>query len=757
MIKPLEVFALNEQMARETGSIPYRSLRWVRRYHECGEFEIVVPANIYSSTWAYIYAYGRPETGIIQKVEFSDSSTVYGGIDSVTLSGFFLECILNRITFLVEQPDTQTIIHYMDKPKRPFYKKSQQPTVYQDPTGEYYITDGTGKVVSTEDGRTVSTNGLTEVHYNAAFGKDPDGDGDMECVYNYYTNSDKTQITAVNALGYKNTYDVVFTAPNGDVFYRGNTGTLTQAVGTVDTVGQTYFSKRRAYDAKNGIEYVEIVQVQGPWQRTGATDPITSGDSVELVYKWIRQMLGDWILYADTDVKGVQKTIDPTFQLLGDLAYSTLQEVGASLRIEYGFENDSYLLTIWRGADRSQEESSTEEPVSSKAAPAIYAMSPVARTMADVSIPTGYHPIEYVETSGTQWIDTGYRPDQDTHMSMDAEILDVYSGQTPPTTGKVGEMVEVAECGFASDGHVFTEWSTTPEGTGTSYAPGELYELTEGGGVLYARRSGGGEPPEPEPEPEPEPGPSPSVKKPWAVFSDTWGTISGYTATRDESAYKNTCYVLYDYDEPESFDDDGKPVYTSSKTIGNTITSVTSISVSIPYKRNRGFFTERVGDEDEPAIETYLDLRDEKPTCDNQWSREPQTEEYDEPITQDEANQKIEELAKKLYSTDDEGYTTDMKSVYDAFEQGLHGRGTQLLNEEYPVLTNLDTGTVNTDGYLKNWDLGDRVDFGVSTIGLRETGRIIKVEEVYESNGGSVDHSIHIEIGDSLLTRMKVK
>ena len=179
--------------------------------------------------------------------------------------------------------------------------------------------------------------------------------------------------------------------------------------------------------------------------------------------------------------------------------------------------------------------------------------------------------------------------------------------------------------------------------------------------------------------------------------------------------------------------------------------------MSIPYKRNRGFFTERVGDEDEPAIETYLDLRDEKPTCDNQWSREPQTEEYDEPITQDEANQKIEELAKKLYSTDDEGYTTDMKSVYDAFEQGLHGRGTQLLNEEYPVLTNLDTGTVNTDGYLKNWDLGDRVDFGVSTIGLRETGRIIKVEEVYESNGGSVDHSIHIEIGDSLLTRMKVK
>ena len=65
--------------------------------------------------------------------------------------------------------------------------------------------------------------------------------------------------------------------------------------------------------------------------------------------------------------------------------------------------------------------------------------------------------------------------------------------------------------------------------------------------------------------------------------------------------------------------------------------------------------------------------------------------------------------------------------------------------------TTLDTGTVNTRDYLKGWDLGDLVEFEVSTVGLAEQARITEVEEVYES--GKV--SINVTVGDSQLLRTK--
>ena len=48
-------------------------------------------------------------------------------------------------------------------------------------------------------------------------------------------------------------------------------------------------------------------------------------------------------------------------------------------------------------------------------------------------------------------------------------------------------------------------------------------------------------------------------------------------------------------------------------------------------------------------------------------------------------------------------------------------------------------------------DLGDVVEFGVSTVGLVSQARIVGVDEVYES--GKAD--IRITVGDELLTDMK--
>lgn len=71
--------------------INYIDLAWNREYYQCGDFSVQIVADEYRDTMAYLYTKDRPETGIIQKVEFT--STTEG--DFVQLSGFFLESILN--------------------------------------------------------------------------------------------------------------------------------------------------------------------------------------------------------------------------------------------------------------------------------------------------------------------------------------------------------------------------------------------------------------------------------------------------------------------------------------------------------------------------------------------------------------------------------------------------------------------------------------------------------------------------------------
>ncbi len=597
--EPIEVFAIDNKMNRCTGSIPYKSLRWVRRYTKPGEFEMVVPANIYDPSWAYIVCWDRPEMGIVQKVQFDDSVESYAGIDCVTLSGFFMEACLNNIVFLAEAPEKDKI--YVPKPRRPVFSHKKQDTkIYADPLGEYYYENSSGDIVSAKDGRKVSQNGLTEVNYNDAFGSMWGNDPDAGlCSYDYYYNSDKTQIHTIPYHGPNagdasagKTFDIEFEDDKGNVFYFNEYGHLTQAVGVVDHQGDTYQVQKRAWNALDGDVYGRYytVDVQGPWQRTEMMEPVTEGDSIEIVMKWARRMMGDWILYETPTIKGVRKCVDPSFQYLGDLLYSTLYEVGASLRLEYIFEKNCLILSTYKGFDRTQSQTSM----------------------------------------------------------------------------------------------------------------------------------------------------------PWTVFSDTWGTISGYTASRDESNYKNTCFVLYDYDKPDKFDSTGWPVSGFIYAIDDRIGTPTLYGIK--YSSNRGYNTERVGKSDEPAIETYLDLRDEKPSCDKDWSRDivelPGTE-------GDERNQAIES-AKQKFAKPAEAY--DMKAVYDAYETALPGRGKQHLKDEYGVVTSLNTGTVNTAGYLRDFDLGDKVEMEISTVGLMQTARIIEIEEVYESKKTPV---INITIGDELLDVIK--
>lgn len=45
-----------------------------------------------------------------------------------------------------------------------------------------------------------------------------------------------------------------------------------------------------------------------------------------------------------------------------------------------------------------------------------------------MSLPSGYKRLEYIQSSGTQWIDTGFKPNQNTRIKMDCNVIGFNSG-----------------------------------------------------------------------------------------------------------------------------------------------------------------------------------------------------------------------------------------------------------------------------------------------------------------------------------------
>lgn len=82
----MEIRALDRNLIPTGGTkIRYFDLMWNRKYYETGNFSVQICAADYSPDMAYIYTEERPELGMVQCVEFSDSDNM------VVLSGLFYE------------------------------------------------------------------------------------------------------------------------------------------------------------------------------------------------------------------------------------------------------------------------------------------------------------------------------------------------------------------------------------------------------------------------------------------------------------------------------------------------------------------------------------------------------------------------------------------------------------------------------------------------------------------------------------------
>jgi hypothetical protein len=565
-----------------------------------------VPADIYSSDWAYIYTDERPETGIIQKVEYQDTAQTEDGVDTVLISGFFLECRMNDFTFLVEESEIET--YYVDPPS--YSLSTDKPTLYSGTDGYLYVEksgvlygydgndDSFHPQISVSDG-TTNEDGTISVSYDESLFGGPKADATLTPVTDYqnvanlyfYYQADNYEIelldtsatgTTLNASKYlwdgTNTttqYTNFFTDVNGSTWYTTSDGSICRTTGvTAESAADTYQMKMKDWKAAGGYERYRTVK--GAWQRLELDQVGQEMDNIQQLYIWVRLFFQNSLTYAEPTISGEVKTLEPSLKQLGDLMWEELQTIGASFRVVYNFEQNTHVFEIWQGKDRTQSQNAN----------------------------------------------------------------------------------------------------------------------------------------------------------PWAVFSDTWGSLRGFEFSRDESNYKNKCYVLYEYDEPEW--DGSAPKVATHTTYDETNKIYKIDGYYIPYTTQRSYYTVRLED-DLADAETVLDLRDENPTHDSNWSRDI--------VSTSDASSVAE--ARAILVTGDVS-----KTDYTNFKANLKYLGKQKLENDYSIITNLNTGTLNVDGYMEDFDLGDKVDMNIEQIGVREEARIIGVSEVYES--GNFD--IQLEIGDELVT-----
>lgn len=813
-MRPLEVFALDRDFNRLTGSIPYTSLQWCRRYYEPGTFEIHVLSSVYSPDWAYIYTEDRPETGIIQKREYTDDQEVAGGEDTIRLLGYFTERWLYDYTFLIED-SKGTEEEYIFKPAPKTTFAGTLPELYQDGLGNTYVMRG--EKLWTADGTPTNytTNGMTRLEYDMAPGVIASVDNSgrplwyQDTGFNYFDKDG--DLYRVSAIGSAEPHKVdasavvpitvtgnTFGASDGVVYNEGGSwywfGSYSRREEDTWIRQVDKWEERTAGLQTNpgGSVAVRYRVVKGPWNlRTNVDEVGVPRDNLQAIISWAQRMWGNSMLYDEPGFEGETKVLDANLKNFGDFTFSELKTIGASVRVFYSFVSNTTIFQIWRGRDLTQETNAPK--VSERAARAEVA-----------TLPSGYTELEYIQGTGTQYINTGFSPDQNTRVTLDIE-----SDGTIPESHVAGSRVAANNKCFSlivsADGVWRDDYGAEQTNMGSAPLSGSIHidkngrvttigsastthkaatfsnglpmfifavntngtiigkiskfrlmscEIYDNGELVRefhpARQDGSGSiglydtvsstffenagtgtfiagPDVPEPEPSPEEFP------PWTVFSDTWGTMHGFTYSVDDSNYRNKCYVMYEYDEPMQWLSDGSPYHTDQVILGsdNELDTIQNypgpVADHVPYTTKQGYETVRLED-DYRDIECYLDLRDDKPEFDQDWPRGGVSDGTDD---SGEEPPDWESMA-------------GMKEKYEAWHTRYKSAGQVELSSGYPIERTLNTGTLSQDDYLEVWDLGDIVDMAIHAMGVTQIARVTGVDEVHESGSST----IHIQLGE---------
>lgn len=397
----LKVFALDENMRRASAPIDYTTLLWSRRYYETGSFVLQIPTFLYDEKWKYIFSPDRGETGIIERVALADTELTKDSADTITISGRFMESLLDNFTFLVEE--TKTEHHYLHPPspngKRQTYAESKP--AYISSGGYIYTYDSSGNLVGSPP---ANKDGVSETKYLAKTEQNADGSvtvtdlaGSTYTVqpiqYQQWENSflytsypddvDPSDEDYSKDLHYyqefwdgstlQRVYKSYIKDPTGGVwvyhdpadgYIEGSQGWFRE-VGVTDSIGDTYAFKMRAWQKNKEMlnayrdesgYWVYDVEVKGPWQRTEIDDVGKEMDSVQQLILWVRMFFQNMLAYEEPDFKGEVKIINPSLKGLGELLRDELKTLEASYSLDYSFAEDACIFRIWKGKDRTQSQ-----------------------------------------------------------------------------------------------------------------------------------------------------------------------------------------------------------------------------------------------------------------------------------------------------------------------------------------------------------------------------------------------------------------
>lgn len=465
---------MDEKFQRVAVNIPYTSLQWNRKYYEVGTFEMCVPVDVYDKSWSYIATTERYETGMVQKVEYSDEG-LYGMKDTVVISGFFLEEMLNAKTFLDESPEKILVERTRELTIPNRWEDKYTFDLYRGNDGNYYYFDLVGQLVGNVDPSTIE---FVSGEPNPDKGEGEYWKPDYEGIYIKNQNGSTTYATPVHTEheGCSNFYvtdenagTVTYYEPNftngynldeftgellfsygNQYWYTGEDGVIHMAYGSAVVDGPDDVPRVQDWKIKTGqvseVYYEEQI-VESAWQRlTDSESLLTEGEVISKAVGWVQALFGDFFNWATTTITGSTKTLSPSFKRCGDFLYEVFKEEGVSFRVKYNFVNNFMLFEVWRGKNRTQNQSSEDmSPVNpewtttGKVQIATLDAMPntqIGKTIVygasvpgESVLPDGYTQLSYIEATGGQYIDTGFYPSNNTKVELDVQpSSDSYTG-----------------------------------------------------------------------------------------------------------------------------------------------------------------------------------------------------------------------------------------------------------------------------------------------------------------------------------------
>lgn len=403
----MDLIVLDENLEPFTIIDTYNSLIWTDRYNECGDFEIYTAMttellDVYKQDY-YIRRSGSDHVMIIEKLEI-DTDVETG--NNITITGRSLESLLDRRIVWNETSLSGSFQDGIEKLLNenvisPSNESRKIPNFKMEKSTDPKITDLTIEAQYKGDNL---YDLLTSVCAEREIGFKIVLSEDNEFVFSLYSGTDRSYDQTDNPY-------VIF-SPNYDNLISSNYIESKSSFKNV-TLVSAEDNDNRPEDENAEVPLVEtaVGNVSGLARREIFTD-----------YGSISRKTEDDRTLSDSEITAMlrQKGKETLAENASILSFEG--EAETSTMFKYG--EDFTIGDIVQVEDHYGHESRARviELVLSDATDG-FSVYPTFSAIAEVGLPEGYLQLSYIQGSGTQYIDTGFKPNNNTRVVMDVESV----------------------------------------------------------------------------------------------------------------------------------------------------------------------------------------------------------------------------------------------------------------------------------------------------------------------------------------------